>query len=338
MRVEDIWSSRAVWARAVRIALTPVSWLYTAVTGIRNLAYNRGWIGTIPSSIPVISVGNVSVGGTGKTPVTSFFVELLQQRGYQPAIVMRGYGDDETRVHGVITPTVPVYANPDRAQGIADAASNGATAAVLDDGFQHRRAGRKMDVVLVSAEQWVFSRHVLPAGPLREPLRSIRRADLIIVTRKAATNDYAKKVRASVHSIAPHVPAPIIHLCANQLVSLENKAVLPLPSLAGASVLAIAGIGDPDSFFAQLRDLGAIVTEQRFPDHYAYTEKDVAILAQKAVDHKYTVTTLKDTVKLATFWAPKDGDLWYVSQTVEVSDGKSFIDTLMANFFPLDRP
>ncbi len=335
MTVEDVWSSRAVWARLVRVALTPVSWLYEAVIGVRNFAYDRGWLGTIPSSVPVISVGNVSVGGTGKTPITSFFAELLQQRGYHPAIVMRGYGDDETRVHGIITPTIPVYANPDRAQGISDAASDGATAGVLDDGFQHRRAGRKVDVVLISADQWAFSQQILPAGPLREPLRSIRRADLVIVTRKAVTDDYANGVRAAVRSIAAHVPTSIVHLCANQLVSLENKAALPLSSLSGASVLAIAGVGDPGSFFAQLRGLGANVTEQRFPDHYAYTEKDVAILAEKGVNHKYIVTTLKDTVKLATFWTPKDGDLWYVSQTVEVDDGKSFIDTLMANFFPL---
>src|SRR5690348_7442624 len=130
--------------------------------------------------LPTLSVGNVTVGGTGKTPVAAWIAAELIDRGARPAIVLRGYGDDEPLVHARLNPDVPVIVAPDRLEGIARAAASGADVAVLDDAFQHRRAQRTADIVLVSAERWTRTPRLLPAGPWRESLRALRRTSMIL--------------------------------------------------------------------------------------------------------------------------------------------------------------
>ncbi|MGI9091261.1 MAG: tetraacyldisaccharide 4'-kinase, partial [Gemmatimonadaceae bacterium] len=176
MRVEDVWYGDGARARLARTVLMPASWLYHGVTAIRNTLYNIGLARTHSSPIPVISVGNLTVGGTGKTPFTAHLVHLLSEMGRRPAIVMRGYGGDEKLLHERLNPGIRVYVSPDRAAGVALAAAKGADVVVLDDAFQHRRAARCLDVVLVSAEQWRDDLKILPAGPLRESFTGLRRA------------------------------------------------------------------------------------------------------------------------------------------------------------------
>jgi tetraacyldisaccharide 4'-kinase len=331
--IEHIWYSQSLGARGLRLLLTPLSGLFRCGVAIRNFGYDLGAFHSESAPVPVLSVGNISVGGTGKTPVSAYFVQQLLARGYRPAIVMRGYGDDEPRVHATLTPEVPVYANPDRVAAITRAVEQGATAVVLDDAFQHRRLERDGDIVLVSAERWDQS-NVLPAGPLREPRSALRRASLVIVTHKAASMSEVERVKREIHRIVPHIPVASMHLALDRLVSAHTDEALPLESLAGAQVLAIAGIGDSESFFAQLRAVGAIVAARSFPDHYAFSAEDAKKLFAEARDHKYVVTTLKDTVKLAPLWAPKAVRLWYVSQAVRVSSGEALIDATVNNIFP----
>jgi tetraacyldisaccharide 4'-kinase len=240
---------------------------------------------------------------------------------------MRGYGDDEPEVHRILNPGVRVYTNADRAAGIAQAVADGANVVVLDDAFQHRRAARHADIVLVSAERWRDGERVLPAGSLRESPRALRRATLVIVTHKVASPDTVKNVVRAIGAEAPGVPVASIQLRLDALCHVGGGASQFLSNLAGARVLAIAGVGDPESFFRQLESAGAVVTRAAFPDHHPFTAIDGEQLAARGEDHKYVVSTLKDSVKLRHVWPPKGPPLWYVSQAVVVSAEQAFIDT-----------
>lgn len=337
MRPEDVWYANDVRARSARFALAPVAALYHAVVSARNTLYDRGVFRTRSSPIPVISVGNLTVGGTGKTPFTAYLVARLAEMGMRPAVVMRGYGADESLLHDWLNPGVRIYASPDRVAGIALAADSGANVAVLDDGFQHRRAGRALDIVLVSAEQWRESLPLLPAGPLREPLSALRRAGLVVVTCKSVTDACALAVVSHLKDIVPGVPVVRAEFLLHELVRAggqqaggqqmdgQHDETRSLAALSGADVLGIAGVADPASFFAQLRALGAQLTSRVFPDHHAYTADEVSGLAAAATHHKYAVTTGKDAVKLGPVWPAKGPRLWYVSQAVRISDGESVI-------------
>jgi len=345
MSVEALWFSDTLWAQGARALLAPASWLFGAASGARTALYNRGTLRVVPSPIPVISVGNVSVGGTGKTPFASWLAHELQCYGAHPAIVMRGYGDDEPRVHQILSPGVPVYTGADRVSSIAQARAHGSDVVVLDDGFQHRRAGRAADIVLVSADAWPASNtlRLLPAGPFREPLHALRRARLAIVTSKTASPDTIAHVVRAIHAAAPLLPIACVHFAFGELVeAIPSDGVtprrLPLSVLSGASVFAIAAIGEPRPFFAQLRAQGATVVERSFRDHHPFSRSEIRTLAAESDGHKYTISTLKDAVKLASEWPAKDRTLWYVSQAVEVNDGQSFIDTLLADILSQRRP
>jgi tetraacyldisaccharide 4'-kinase len=243
---------------------------------------------------------------------------------------MRGYGDDEPEVHELLNPSVPVYTGAVRAVGIARAAADGADVVVMDDAFQHRRAGRLVDVVLVSAERWREGERLLPAGSLRESPAALRRASLVIVTHKIATPDVVERVMAAVTRAAPDVPVAAMHLRLDVLHGVGGEAApVPLSDLRGERILALAGIGDPESFFLQLDALGARVTRRSFPDHHAYSLTEGEALSKLGEDHKYVISTLKDAVKLRRVWPAKGPPLWYVSQAVEVSACSVFIDTMV---------
>ncbi len=193
--LDHIWESSAPDARVARALLSPFGWGYGAAVALRNLAYDRGWYDAHELALPAIAIGNLTVGGTGKTPIAAWFATALRARGARPAIVLRGYGGDEVLVHRRLNPGIPVVADADRVRGVSTARAEGATVVVLDDGFQHRRARRDADVVLLSADRAGPFRY-LPAGPWREPLQSLRRASAIVVTRRNASRVSAQELLA----------------------------------------------------------------------------------------------------------------------------------------------
>jgi tetraacyldisaccharide 4'-kinase len=289
-------------------------------------------------SIPVLSIGNMTVGGTGKTPVAAWFAQQLRQRGAAPAIVLRGYASgDETRVHERLNPGVPVIAAPDRVRGIREAIAQGVDVAVLDDAFQHLRANRDADVVLVSADAWSGRPRLLPAGPWREPLRSARRANLLVITRKVATQQTVDEVKRALTNAASRVPTAVVHLGPAGLTSTSTGQTLPLHALRGADLTAIAGVANPDAFFKQLTELGAVVRPFSFPDHHDFTHADAERLAAEASNSDFVVCTLKDAVKLEGLWPAEAGSLWYVSQRLRIEEGQHHIERLLDDFSSL-RP
>lgn len=334
MNFEQLWYGDRVRSRAVRGLLSPLGWLYGGIVSVRNSLYDHSLLAATRSAIPVVSVGNLTVGGTGKTPFSAYIVQQLCEAGHRPAIVMRGYGDDEIHLHARINPEAPVVADRDRVAGIAAAAAAGADVAVLDDGFQHRRARRDLEIVLVSAEKWPTGVRMLPVGPFREPLASLRRADLVVVTQKSADDRDIGTVVRSVREVCGSTMSIVVaRLEPRALVSFQSGAEVPLDALRGEEILAVAGIGDPGSFFEQLEQLGAVVTPRRFRDHHAYSAADATVLYNQATGHKYAITTEKDAVKLAPLWPAKSDTLWYLSQAVRVTEGASLIAAALAKLF-----
>jgi tetraacyldisaccharide 4'-kinase len=327
--IERIWYGQGIVAGAARTALLPLERVYGAVVGARDVLYDAGLLRTHETALPVVSIGNVTVGGTGKTPIAAWVAQGLAAREARPAIVMRGYGDDEPAVHRVINPSFPVIVNADRIAGIAEAARAGATVAVLDDGFQHRQTRRIADLVLVSADRWSDNTHLLPAGPFREPLRSTRRATLIVVTRKSASDATVAAVHETLSQIADGVPRLSVRLSPDGLVRVGTHERAPISELAGADVHAIAAIGDPGSFIRQLEDAGAAVTASVFPDHHRFHDAEITRFTARVPSGAWAVCTLKDAVKLEGRWPRQAPPLWYVSQLVTVERGVGGLERVL---------
>jgi tetraacyldisaccharide 4'-kinase len=332
--IERIWSSDDAVARAARSALIPFEAAYRGVIEARSWLYDRQLLGVRASPIPVVSVGNLSVGGTGKTPFAAWIAHSLASRGAVPAIVLRGYGGDESHVHARLNPDIPVIVNARRAQGIAEAARNGATVAVLDDAFQHREADRNLDIVLLAAEQWSEPLRLLPAGPWREPLSAIRRAGLIVITRKTAHAQTVDLIAQEVGRIAPEIPLTTVRLTPRELHRAEPSAsdTLPLSALSNTSIVAIAGVADPTAFFEQLAEAGGRVSPMAFRDHHAFNADDVQRILARARNDALIVCTLKDAVKLTPLWPASAPPLWYVLQTVTIESGADALARSLSQF------
>ena len=335
--VATLWTSRGAGARLGRLALAPIEGVFRIVTVARGILYDRNLLRAQDVSVPVISVGNLSLGGTGKTPVAAWLARQLIERGVKPAVVLRGYGGDETLVHERLNENVVVVPAADRVRGMREAMAQGVDAIVLDDAFQHRRAARDADVVLIDADTWTGVTRLLPAGPWRESLRALRRASLVIVTRKMADAQTVAAAIRAVAAAAPRVPIATVALVPAELLSTVTGQAMPLQALDGADVTAIAAIARPEAFFQQLTRLGAVVRPQSFRDHYAYTRRDAERLAEAARQSDFAVCTLKDAVKLESFWPPQAGSLWYVSQRLKVEEGRQHIEKLLDDLLPREQ-
>lgn len=353
--IERIWRGEAGVAGAVLLAaLIPCEAAYRMLAGAHHALYTRGVRRQHRIGIPVISVGNISVGGTGKTPVTRWVVEELRRRGARPAVLHGGYAPDEPALHRAWYPDVPVIVDRDRIAGGARAIEAGAGVVVLDDGFQHRRLARDLDVVLVAAEDWTERPKLLPRGPWRETPKALHRADIVVVTRRTAPVDTAAEVASAVRRWAPDATIARVHLrpagwsparvyAGNVEVGREGA---PAPDLRGGAaseseadtletvgdrrsdpptgeVIAVAAIARPGDFVANAVAAGATVVEAvLYRDHHAYDADDVKRIAAAAAGRPI-VTTAKDAVKLATL-AP-ELDLWVLEQGVVVEEGEAAI-------------
>jgi len=300
---------------------------------------------------PVISVGNLTVGGTGKTPMVAYLADLLVAEGRRPLIVSRGYGaeagamNEEARELALRCPDVPHVQDPDRLRAIrvhADACD----VAILDDGFQHRRLARDLDIVLLDGLCPFGYGHLLPRGLLREPPSALRRADVIVITRADLVDRAAlAHLKASaVRHAAPGTPVLTAEHRPEGVALADGSRAAP-DWLDGRTVAAACGIGNPEAFRRTLQRLGAVVVRlDAFRDHHAYTAGDVARLADAAREAGAgaLVTTGKDFVK----WQPllgerPDGDAVPVA-ALEVAmcltDGEDDLRRLVLDVLPEPRP
>lgn len=329
--VRRMWRGHAGFAgRVGSILLLPLSGLYRLVMNVRNLAYGLGLATVHDPEIPVVSVGNLSVGGTGKTPVTRWMVERLREGGRSPSIVMRGYGADEVELHAQWAPDVPVVADSDRVAAVAAAVRAGADVAVVDDGFQHRRLGRDLDVVLLAAEER-FPGPILPRGPYREPARALDRADLLIITRKSADEAAADRVETAVRDLGLMRPVVRVHLAPGRVRTLAEW-VADEDGEAGGEGLpegpfrVVSGVADPDSVVAAARSIGLEVADRAdFPDHHQFTAAEIARL--RGGPYPLLVTE-KDAIKLQAH-IPDARDVVVLGQRVRVERGEDVLRALL---------
>jgi len=293
--------ARWVWGpgtlpRAARASLVPWSLGYDALMALRTAAYRTGLFRTQTLPGPAVAVGNLGVGGAGKTPVSAWIAQHYAERGRTPAILLRGYGGDEPRVLARLVPNAVVVANPDRVAGAREAVRLGADIFVLDDAFQLLKVARDLNIALLAAEQKEGWR--LPAGPWREPWGALGRADAIVVTRKQATRERAAEIADRLAQRWPRAMVAIAHLGLERFEGLDSHAEHAGRDLRGRRVVAAAGVFDPESFAAQLRELGADVHLVAYEDHHPFPPGDVERLAQAAAGADYVVVTEKDAVKL----------------------------------------
>ena len=289
---------------ALRAALGPLAALYGFGVGVRNLLYDRGWIRARRLPVPTISVGNLSTGGTGKTPMVAALARKIRARGKRPGILARGYGaaggpNEETLELGLSLPEVPLVEDPDRLRGGRTLLERGVDVAILDDGFQHRRLARDLDVVLLDATRPFDRDRLLPAGLLREPPRGLARAGLLVLTRadQAAPEEKdrlwsaLRRIRAGVPRVeARHAPVGVLEAASGR--------VLPPEALRGLEVFLLSAIGNPRAFAKTAVLLGARTRgEFVFRDHHSFTARDLAAVAA-ACGTTPVLATGKDWPKL----------------------------------------
>lgn len=296
-----LWTSRRADARLARLALLPFSALWRAGMGLRNIGFNRGWTPVRELPLPAVSVGNLTVGGSGKTPIAGWIAAHYAAAGLVPGILLRGYGRDEVLVHRHAVPTARVVADPDRVAAANRAMAEGAEVLVLDDAFQRRDVWRDYNIAVVSAETSKAVHWSLPAGPWREGLDALSRADALIVTRKRA--DAASALQLA-RTLSPrvHGPVGVVHLGVARYERLVSGQTIGAAELEGKKVVAASAIADPDAFVAQTKATGAQVQVATWRDHHDFRDEDVAWLAKAARKADFVVMTQKDAVKLRDRW------------------------------------
>jgi tetraacyldisaccharide 4'-kinase len=321
--------------RFERLGLWTASVPYGWVCGLRNRLYDRGWKASHRAAVPVVSVGNLTVGGTGKTPCVEYVARFYRDHNKRVTILSRGYGgagapNDEALVLDENLRGVPHLQGIDRVALAARAVrEEKADVLVLDDGFQHRRLARDLDVVLVDAtEPWGWG-YLFPRGLLREAPSGLRRAGVVVLTRcDQVSLSERGRLREVVDRLAPGVPVVEATHRPTELVNSERESA-SLQKLAGRLVVGFCGIGNPDAFRRTLEKLELSVGDFRtFPDHHRYTPADITDLetwAGRQAKDCVVVTTQKDLVKVRL---PRlaGKELWALRVRLCVESGQDALD------------
>lgn len=301
--------------------LQPLAWLYGAAVGVRRRAYRAGWLASERVGRPVVVVGNLTVGGTGKTPLTIWLARELSARGLQVGIVSRGYGASANHEPRLVNPASPwrevgdeplilsrrtgcaTMVGVDRVAAARALIARGVDVILADDGLQHLRLERDCEIVVIDGARGFGNGRLLPAGPLRESLERLRQADVLVVNGVPAHGSLAAALTGR---------TPIsMQLTASEAVPLDGAAARPLAAWRGQRVHAVAGIGNPQRFFAELRAQGMEVIAHAFPDHHPFTAPEL-----RFADGLPVLMTEKDAVKCADY---ADSRLWYVPVAAELS-------------------
>ena len=309
------------------LILPPLSAIYGVVTRARMTGYRRGWFSVSRLSAPVISIGNLTTGGTGKTPLVEWVcIAVARETGKRACVLTRGYGRANQQSQVVVSDgnkllasereagdepyllarnlvgIAAVVSKPDRAAAGEWAIKNlGSEVFVLDDGFQHLRLSRDLDIVTIDATNPWGGGSLLPYGRLREPRAGLSRAGCIVVTRTEQVEDLVS-LSESVQRLAGAIPVFTSRMMTSGIRRLNGESVNN-ESLLAQPVAAFCGVGNPESFFNQLRQEGySPVFTRAFADHHAYNQADLNRLIQEAKDHEASglITTAKDALKLAS--------------------------------------
>lgn len=331
----------------------PLAPVYSLAMLARAQGYRRGFFSSYKMPVPVISVGNLLMGGTGKTPLVQYLARLLQKNGRKPAIISRGYGGkardkvnvvadghrllldaalagDEPRLLAESLPGVPVLTGAVRRLPAAKAVAMGADVLLLDDGFQHLAVQRDVDLVLFNADRLAGNSRVFPGGELREPISALKRATAFVLT---AVNEHNRQ-RAELFAelLVKKFPGRPTYFASYRaetaLVLHEDGSSVPVSLDAlrhdpADSAYAFCGIAGPDSFFRTLNALQiALASKLALPDHHAYTSKQLLDLCAKAQASgaKFLITTEKDLVKIGALTSQLSLPLYALRMQVELDE------------------
>jgi len=321
-----------VMASTIKPFLQILSWPYRLFTTLKRSFYEGGVFKKHHLSVPVISIGNLTVGGTGKTPLVKFLVEALQKKGIRAVILMRGYmgegadsrsekSDEATMLRSAF-PDIPVLVGANRVKNAqAFLVRNKANVFLLDDGFQHQRLSRDIDIIVVDTTNPWGNGFLLPRGTLRESKNALKKVPIFVLTK---TDLGRENVREIYNDLISRNPKALIVEAIHKPVSFTDERTggsIDLGIISKKQICAICSIGNPDSFIQTLTGLGANIDAQfMFIDHYVYTQKDIARVAQSCRDQKIStiVTTEKDVVKLKQFWKIFPFDTQILSLKIQI--------------------
>jgi tetraacyldisaccharide 4'-kinase len=363
--LNDLLSGRRhdAGARLLRAGLRIASQGYSAAMRLRNLAYDRKWLDVQRADVPVISLGNITTGGTGKTPMAAWLANWLLAENHRPGLLSRGYrslapspddaraptpmsnresagsatpGNDEKLVLDRLCPGVPHLQQRDRVASARRLTSEfGCDVLILDDGFQHRRLHRDLDLVLIDALQPFGYEHVLPRGLLREPIAGLRRANLIVITRADQCPDsHRELLKKTLTAARDSAECVEIAFTPQRLVGLDGQ-IQRLEDLSAQRALAFCGIGNPHGFRKTLTTLSIPNEFQAYPDHYHYRSEDFDKLASvaRSCSAEIALTTLKDLVKIPPhLW--KGPPLFAVEIGVEFLSGQNLLTERLRQVIP----
>lgn len=326
--VEGLWAGELGPSRwLLGPLLTPPEVAFRCVVAARNFAYSAGLLQSFAPPAPAICVGNLTVGGSGKTPVVRWLVSRLLERDRTPAILHAGYAVDEPALHRQWFPDLQVLSDRDRVRGATTAVQGGADVLVLDDGFQHRRLARDLDLVLVAAERAGARPRLLPRGPFREPLSALERADMIVVTRRTADRKTAAALARRLHDRWDR-PVSVAFLAPGRWHAPDGSRRDRGPD---EPCIAVAAIARPGAFFRQVAESGVALEDVvMFRDHHSYTEHDADRIHGLA-GGRPVVTTAKDAVKLAPLL---DGPTWVLDQEVRFESGREALEARLREVAP----
>lgn len=324
-------------AQLLKACFWVLSFPYRAVVSIRNRLFDWGLRSIQSPAVPVISLGNLTTGGTGKTPCVAYLTQWFQQQGIQVALLSRGYRalpgevNDEKLLLDRLCPGVPHYQNPNRCASAALAVSEGAQLLILDDGFQHRKLARNLDIVLIDAvNPWGYG-SLLPRGLLREPKSSLQRADFVLITR--ADQCAPATLENLTAEIAEVFPGDLIAQAVFRPQGLVNVngQTQSLEAVRGKTVWAFCAIGNPAGFRQTLEDAGfPVAGMQIFPDHHHYSSEELQQLGDRAAEAsaELILTTSKDLVKMSEHRLA-DIPVWSVEIGAEITEGRASFEGLL---------
>jgi len=329
---------RGLKAALLRFGLRLAEIPYSLAVRYRNRRYDTGG-GEHRVSVPVVSVGNLTLGGTGKTPMVEWIVRWFRQHETRVTVISRGYGatagcaNDEALELAERLPDVPHLQNPDRLEAARKAIAEFACQViVLDDAFQHRRIARDLDVVLLDALEPFGFGHVFPRGTLREPVTGLRRADVVVLTRAGMIEGPSREaIRQQVARLAPGSAwAEVDHR--PQALRNASGRQESIQTMAGKTVAAFCGVGNPEGFRHTLRMCGLrVIAFREFADHYRYTRADTESLIAWAegLEVEAVLCTHKDLVKLQTDQLGRR-PLWAVTIALEFLTGQAALESRLA--------